>query len=94
MGFGVGKSELVQDTENHGINHCLNGCRPTIKGGDGRQNQCACFHDRNDIAGVDQTPWGFPGNKDELAAFFEEDVRGTQQCAVACASGNASDGPH
>ena len=43
---------------------------------------------------MNETPRGFPRHEDELAAFLEEDIRGSKERGLARARGDPSQGAH
>lgn len=90
----VGNAQMVKDACDNGISDLLNSLRPSVEGGDCRDNGGSRFEKCDDVAGLDEVPRRFARDDDEFPFLFEENIGGAGDGAVGPAIGNASHGSH
>ena len=76
-------TNLVDEAPNHCVDDRGQGSGATVEGGNRRQNNRASLKQSHDVAGVNQIPRRFPGDKNQFPSFLQEDIGRTQENAVA-----------
>lgn len=85
---------MVKDARDDRISNLLNRLRPSVEGGDCRDNGGSRFQKCDDVAGLDEVPRRFARDDDEFPFLFEKNIGGASDGAVGPTIGNTSYGAH
>ena len=75
--------ELIADTADDEIDGVLEGLGPGVEAGHGGEDDRAGFQKRDDVPRVNETPWRFPWNENELSPFLQKHIGSSQERGVA-----------
>src|ERR1043166_380869 len=75
--------KMIENAGDDGVHGLLDGAGAAVEAGAGGNDGSTGFGDNHHVAEMDQVVRCFARNKDQPAAFFEEDIRGARDRVVA-----------